>query len=111
MTVVTLEIEKTLKGEAELGCQKFVSIKVRGSEEVPVENQMTFQTDEKVLLFLVKTSEPAYYTPYFGGKFVIEDDSIEGLGSLHEVERRIAQAVRQKPKCQAKPPLFDLLSD
>ena len=100
MTIITLEIEKTLKGEAKLRCQRNISIKVRGSEQVPVEHQVTFQNNQRVLLFLVETSEPGYYTPYFGGKFDIEDNRIADLGSLTEVERRVAQAVRQKPKCQ-----------
>jgi len=41
MTFVTLKIEKTLKGEAELGCQEWISITVRGSEEVPVEKMLS----------------------------------------------------------------------
>jgi len=107
MTIVTLETEKTLKGEAELRCQSHISIKVRGSKQVPVEHQLTFQTNQRVLLFLVKTSEPGYYTPYFGGKFDIKDNSIADLGSLPEVERIIAQAIRQQPKCQHNLILFD----
>ena len=97
MTIITFEIEKTLKGQEELGCQRRIAVKVRGSEEVPVESQVTFQTDQMVLLFLVKTSEPGYYTPYFGGVFVIEDNKIADVGSLIEVEKRIAQALSQKP--------------
>ena len=97
MTIITLEIKKTLKGKEELGCRSCISVRVRGSEEVPVESQVTLQTQQMVLLFLVKTSEPDYYTPYFGGVFVIEDNRIADVGSLIEVERRIARALSEKP--------------
>ncbi|TKJ31078.1 hypothetical protein CEE39_07655 [bacterium (candidate division B38) B3_B38] len=98
MTIVTIELKKTLKGKAELGCRSCISVRVRGSEQVPVESQVTFQTQQRVLLFLVKTSEPGYYTPYFGGVFIIEDDRVADVGSLIEVEKRIARAVHQKPE-------------
>ena len=96
VTIITLELKKTLKGKEELGCWSCISVRVRGSEEVPVESPVTFKTDQRVLLFLVKTSEPGYYTPYFGGVFVIEDNRIADVGSLIEVEKRIARALSQK---------------
>jgi len=108
MTIITIELKKTLKGKEELGCRSCISVRVRGSEEVPVESQVTFKTDQMVLLFLVKTSEPGCYTPYFGGVFVIEDDRIEDVGSLIEVEKRIARALYQKQKCEHSPSHLNL---
>ncbi|MFB0519654.1 MAG: hypothetical protein ACETWC_10300 [Acidobacteriota bacterium] len=98
MTIITLELKKTLKGKEELGCRSCISVRIRGSEEVPVESQVTFKTDQMLLLFLVKTSEPGCYNPYFGGVFVIEDNRIANVGSLIEVEKRIARALSQKPE-------------